>query len=58
MKPLNLLGTTEAAAILRVSRQVLYNWRRRKADFPKPVAILAQGPVWRRGDIEEWGKQR
>lgn len=54
----DLVGTTEAAEILKISRQHLYAIRNRNKNFPKPVAALAQGPVWRRKDIEEWKKQK
>lgn len=30
------------------------NWRRRYADFPKPVAELHTGPVWWWPSVEAW----
>jgi hypothetical protein len=45
-----LVGATEVADLLGVSRQRLHELRERK-DFPAPVAQLAAGPVWRKGDL-------
>lgn len=36
-----------------VSRQRAYQITCR-ADFPTPVAVLAQGKVWRTEDVETW----
>jgi prophage regulatory protein len=38
-----------------VSRQRAYQISSR-ADFPKPVADLAQGKVWLKEDVEAWIK--
>jgi hypothetical protein len=45
-----LAGVTEVAHLLGISRQRLHTLRARD-DFPAPVATLAAGPVWRRGDL-------
>jgi predicted DNA-binding transcriptional regulator AlpA len=46
-----LLGATEAAALLGVSRQRLHQLR---ADgrFPSPLLELASGPIWMRAAVE------
>jgi chromosome partitioning protein len=55
-----LVGLNEVADMAKVSRQAVANWRTRSADFPKPVAELAAGPVFRRWSVRAWlrGKRR
>jgi prophage regulatory protein len=50
---LHFAGAHEIRDLLGVSRQRVYQLARR-SDFPKPVAILAQGKVWLVSDIETW----
>lgn len=38
-----------------VSKQRVYQITSRK-DFPRPLAELAQGKVWRASDVERWMK--
>ena len=52
-KPTRLAGAHEIRELLGVSRQRVYQLAAR-ADFPEPVAILAQGKVWAVDDIEQW----
>jgi hypothetical protein len=33
-------------------------WRRRHADFPKPIVRLAAGPLWWAPDIDAWSEGR
>lgn len=47
------MGAAEVAEFLGVTRQRVHSLTRRK-DFPKPVAVLAAGKIWRRRDIERW----
>jgi hypothetical protein len=47
----DLVGVTEAARLLRVSRQRL-DQLRAGSDFPEPIVRLAAGPVWLRSSIE------
>ncbi len=55
---MRLVGTQEIRVMLGgVSRQRVYQITSRK-DFPKPVATLAQGKVWRRADVERWIRER
>lgn len=51
---MELLGISEIADLAGVTRQAVANWRLRYSDFPRPVADLKGGPVWRKADIEEW----
>lgn len=51
---MTLVGVAEIAELVGVSKQVIANWRSRKADFPQPVADLKSGPVWSREAIVSW----
>lgn len=53
-RPLPLVGLIEIARRAGVRRPVVSDWRRRHADFPKPVAELAVGPVFWWPDVERW----
>ncbi|MFC7544852.1 helix-turn-helix transcriptional regulator [Plantactinospora sp. GCM10030261] len=51
---MRLVGAAEIRVMLGgVSKQRAYQITSRP-DFPKPVAVLAQGKVWRTGDVERW----
>lgn len=50
---MNLVGIHEIAEALGVSRQRADVLARRE-DFPKPVAVLQMGRVWRVSDFEKW----
>lgn len=52
-----LVGLSEVAELLGVSRQVVGNWRLRYHDFPKPIAELKSGPVWKREDVVFWAEE-
>ncbi len=52
-----LVGVTEAAAILGWDRRRVATYVSRGA-FPEPVAALASGRVWRREDVEAFGRDR
>jgi hypothetical protein len=58
---LQLVGVTEVAEILGVSRQRASELRKRPG-FPTPVAELASGPVWTRPlldlFVEHWERKR
>jgi predicted DNA-binding transcriptional regulator AlpA len=51
--PLHLVGAREIRDLLGVSRQRVYQLAGRD-DFPRPVAALASGKVWRIEDIQAW----
>ena len=44
----NLVGIAEIAALAKVSKQAVANWRLRYDHFPKPRQQLQSGPVWDR----------
>ena len=54
---MELVGTTEIGQMLAVSRQRADQLTRTDG-FPKPVAELAQGRVWRKRDVERWIEKR
>ena len=50
-----LAGLAEIGEMLAVTKRSAWNYTQRD-DFPEPVDRLASGPVWRRVDVEKWGK--
>jgi predicted DNA-binding transcriptional regulator AlpA len=53
--PEDLVGLSEAAAILGVSRQRLWNWTADpKKHFPRPIVTLKSGPIFVREQVEQW----
>jgi prophage regulatory protein len=57
MSPDGLIGFKELPAVLGIGRSTAARYVKR-ADFPEPVERLASGPVWRREDVEAWGRDR
>lgn len=45
---------SELAAIANVSRQAVWNWSKRKADFPAPVSEGPNGPVYAVQEFKKW----
>jgi chromosome partitioning protein len=52
------VGINEIAEFAKTSRQAVANWRARFKDFPKPVADLKAGPVFRFTQIRAWLRKR
>ena len=53
----DLVGAYEIAQRLGVARpQVVHEWRRRHADFPKPIATLKTALIWDWRDVSIWAK--
>lgn len=50
----HLLGLSEIAELLGVSRQRAGQLVRDYADFPPPVAELASGRIWETAAVETW----
>lgn len=48
-----LAGLAEVASLAGVSRQRASQLSKHP-DFPKPVAELAMGPVWREADVQKF----
>lgn len=53
-EPADLVGTPELAARAGVAEATVHSWRRRHADFPKPIVRLASGPVWDWREVAAW----
>jgi hypothetical protein len=51
-----LMGVTEIAALLNVSRQRAQQIAKTKG-FPDPYDTLAMGPVWMKVDVEKWARE-
>lgn len=54
---MQVVGVHEVAQILGVSRQYVHVLASRP-DFPRPLAVLKAGKVWRLRDIERWIAKR
>ena len=52
----DLLGVTEVAQLLGISRQRVQQLTETDPDFPEPTATMARGRVWSRATIEKWAK--
>lgn len=53
--PGEILGLSEAAAMLGVSRQRLWNWANDPSrHFPRPIVVLGCGPIYARPQVETW----
>lgn len=53
-----LVGIYEIAEIAHVGKPAVINWRMRVPDFPRPIAELRAGPVFRKSDILRWLEAR
>lgn len=53
----DLMGTSEVAAYLGISRQRVLKIAQQPG-FPKPLAVLKMGNVWRGEDIRRWAAHR
>lgn len=51
-------GLSDLARELRVTRQTVWNWTGRYADFPIPVAHTAAGPLWPAQEVKRWAASR
>jgi hypothetical protein len=56
MSPEEVVGLAELAELLDVTKRTAARYATR-TDFPEPLARLRSGPVWRRVDVERWGKK-
>lgn len=54
---LNIVGLSEAAAILGVSKQRVDQLRKKDA-MPEPLAVLRATPVWERSAVEQYAQER
>jgi hypothetical protein len=56
--PLVFVGVGEAAAILGVSKQRVFQLRKANLDFPEPYQVLAATPIWTLRDVERFARTR
>ena len=54
----DLVSIYEIAGIAGVTSPAVANWRKRYPDFPKPIAELKSGPIFRTGQIKSWLRKR
>jgi len=57
MTDADLMGTSEVAALLGISRQRVLVIAKHPG-FPKPLAVLKMGNVWRGQDVRRWAAER
>ena len=53
---LDIVGPSEIAVMLRVTRVTVSRWQR-EGVLPPPEAELNRGPVWQRASIVLWAEQ-
>ncbi|MDA3647120.1 SAM-dependent methyltransferase [Saccharopolyspora indica] len=53
-----LVTAAEIARLADVGRAAVSNWRRRHADFPKPVSGAGSNPAFRLGEVRNWLHQQ
>ena len=56
-RKLDLVGLTEIADMLNVSRQRVDQIARAGGTFPEPVAVITAGRIWMRSDVERWARR-
>lgn len=51
---LHIVDLSAIAEYAETTRGTVASWRNRHSDFPRPLATLAIGPIWRWSDIVRW----
>jgi prophage regulatory protein len=54
---LDLVGLTEIAEMLGLSRQRVDQIVRAEGTFPEPVAVITAGRIWKRSDVLRWARR-
>jgi predicted DNA-binding transcriptional regulator AlpA len=54
---LDLVGLSEIAEMLGLSRQRVHQLVDTDETFPKTVAEINAGRIWRRSDVERWARR-
>lgn len=56
--PDDMVGAAEIAERLGLRlAQTVHDWARRHPDFPRPVAKLRMGHVWRWSEVKQWADE-
>ena len=53
----HLVGVTEIAQMLGVTRQRVHKITQTDSTFPEPDAILSAGHIWKRAEVEAWARR-
>jgi predicted DNA-binding transcriptional regulator AlpA len=51
-----VLGVTEVAELLGISRQRVDKLSHTDPDFPEPMTTLGRGRLWEKTAVEEWAR--
>jgi predicted DNA-binding transcriptional regulator AlpA len=51
-----VLGVTEVAELLGISRQRVDKLSHTDPDFPEPMTTLGRGRLWEKAVVEEWAR--
>ena len=54
----DICGLTEIAAKFGVSSQTVWNWTRRQSDFPQPLTVVSNKPVFDMKEIDTWWQRK
>ena len=54
---MEVVGVTEVAALLGVSRQRVDQISHSDLDFPEPMTTLGRGRLWEKRSIEKWARE-
>ena len=57
MSPQDLVGVTEIAEMLGVTRQRVDQLVRKDPTFPEPEAEITAGRIWLREAVESWARK-
>ena len=52
----DLMGVAEVAELLGVTTTRVHQLAATQG-FPKPVAVLAAGRIWKRAEVEKWARR-
>ncbi|MGI8613169.1 MAG: helix-turn-helix transcriptional regulator [Nocardioidaceae bacterium] len=53
----HLVGVSEIAAMIGVSRQRVHQLAQEDPTFPEPAVVISAGSVWERKAVEEWAER-
>lgn len=53
----DLVGVSEIADMLGITRQGVDKLVRTRSDFPQPEDVITAGRIWSRQTVEDWARQ-